>query len=703
MNTTSTRPIRSPARRLARGSIVINTAIALSLIVITLVGAELGYLFYLKRELQKTADLAALAGAQAIEETNCTSAKDAAISNAAQNLPSEFQLQAQDITCGHWDPDPLKPAVPRHFSVEATPFNAVLVSIQRPLPRLLPGIFDLSSNRLSVEAVATQATPSAAFSVGSKLIRLDGDSTLGALLKEIGLNLDNTVVAGYEGLVSARITPGGLLCELGTCAAANITAGGLNDLLNTSVTLGNLLDAIVKAAGQNGFVAANATLISAIKAKLNVEELNVQLGSLTGTSGLFSQITTSDPESALNAQVNVLNLIQAAVGVASRGHAVDVPSLNISLLGLASVTAKAGLIEPPSIAIGPKKITTAYTAQIRTFLHVQSTGILGSLLGVNLPIALDLVAAKGTLEDLCTPALRSPANRQRAEISVDGAILKGCIGKISNSSGSQDCSLPVSDARHKACLDNLIFSKKEACEQNLSDVQLINVLNLIKIKGSPSLAVLPLDPASVQLEEGQTDTVGNPLNIGKTVSNIVGTLLDLLLGGSSAPGSPDPVGMAIEIWNNTGKSVADGGAGCTAGTTTCRTQRLTNAKQRIEQSSAQSGLLSSVLSGLGDLLSGLLTGNGCTSRGIAGPPTSDQGCINLIQDTLSQNSSSNQGGLISNTSIVLTGLVGLLEPLLDAVGNSLLTPLLQKVLGIHIGEVDVKLHSLQCKSAQLVY
>ncbi|WP_447778615.1 hypothetical protein [Variovorax boronicumulans] len=161
--------------------------------------------------------------------------------------------------------------------------------------------------------------------------------------------------------------------------------------------------------------------------------------------------------------------------------------------------------------------------------------------------------------------------------------------------------------------------------------------------------------------------------------------------------------MAIEIWNNTGKSVADGGAGCTVGTTTCRTQRLTNAKQRIEQSSAQSGLLSSVLNGLGDLLSGLLTGNGCTSRGILGPPTSDQGCINLIQDTLSQNSNSNQGGLISNTSVVLKGLTSLLEPLLDAVGNSLLTPLLQNVLGIHLGEVDVKLHSLQCKSAQLVY
>ena len=42
---------RSP-RKGERGSIVVNVAIALSLIVILLIGSELGYLFYLKRELQ---------------------------------------------------------------------------------------------------------------------------------------------------------------------------------------------------------------------------------------------------------------------------------------------------------------------------------------------------------------------------------------------------------------------------------------------------------------------------------------------------------------------------------------------------------------------------------------------------------------------------------------------------------------------------
>ena len=42
------------AARRQVGSVVINAAIALALIVITLIGTELGYLFFLKREKCKT-------------------------------------------------------------------------------------------------------------------------------------------------------------------------------------------------------------------------------------------------------------------------------------------------------------------------------------------------------------------------------------------------------------------------------------------------------------------------------------------------------------------------------------------------------------------------------------------------------------------------------------------------------------------------
>src|SRR4051812_44581307 len=95
-------------RRGARGSIIVNTAIALSLIVITLIGTEIGYMYFMKREFQKTADLAALAGAQQIRN-GCTAASAAAQSNAngasvsdsSRNMPLGFSLAAGEVQCGY--------------------------------------------------------------------------------------------------------------------------------------------------------------------------------------------------------------------------------------------------------------------------------------------------------------------------------------------------------------------------------------------------------------------------------------------------------------------------------------------------------------------------------------------------------------------------------------------------------------------------
>ncbi|MDQ0072198.1 putative membrane protein [Variovorax boronicumulans] len=686
---------------------LVNAVIALSLIVIVLIGSELGYLFYLKREFQKSADLSALAGAQALVPDNCTSATAAAIANASQNLPSGFQMTAADVVCGRWDPE--NQPSPRHFSPGMQPFNAVSVTIQRTPPLLLPSLPGNQPRVLSLEALAAKTDPSAAFSVGSRLLRFSGDSTLGALLKAIGLDLDNTIVAGYEGLATVSITPGDLLCtpplKSLVCPAADITVGGLNDLLNANVTLGQLLDAVVTAGGRQDLLNANVALISAIKAKLGADQLNVKLGSLTGIPSLFANITTPGATSALEAQINALDLIQAAIGVATGGHAIDIPGLNISLLGLVTVTTKAGLVEPPSIAIGVKGIT-AYTAQVRTFIHVKTNGLLGSLLKINLPIALDLVAAKGTLLDLCTPALVSPAGKQRAEISVEGAILKGCIGKISNSTGSQDCSLSTGDPRYQACFDQLIFSKKDACEQNLSSMELVNVLGFLKIPKSLPINALPIEqPTTVILEAGQTGTTGNSLAIGTTVSNLVSTLTNLLFGTAPLTGTPSPAdisSLANQIWTDSGKSVSDGGAGCTADTMACRALRLENARTHIAQNAANSGLLSGILNGLGDLLGavgGILGGDGCSYTGLLGS-TSNAGCVNLIKNTLNKTSGSDLGGVVSNALAVVAGL---LKPILNAVGSAVLTPLLQNLLGIHLGEVDVKLQSLQCNNAQLVY
>ena len=91
-------------RKRIGGSVLINTAIAMSLIVITLLGTQLGYLFFIKRELQKTADLAALSGAQSLQPFLCTDAKAAAVTNAAQNMPwySKYVLRSSTRGSAPW-------------------------------------------------------------------------------------------------------------------------------------------------------------------------------------------------------------------------------------------------------------------------------------------------------------------------------------------------------------------------------------------------------------------------------------------------------------------------------------------------------------------------------------------------------------------------------------------------------------------------
>lgn len=676
--------LRSPSsssRSRSRGSVIINTAIALSLIVITLIGTEIGFMYFMKREFQKAADLAALAGAQQIR-AGCAAATTAAQLNAngasggvAGNMPTGLTLLPGEIQCGYWDKDTSfqSPAV-------TGTANAVRVAFQKASPTLLSFF---SGNRLiSVSAVAALSAPLAEFSVGSKLVVVSGDSTLGRLLKGIGLDLSGTSLVAYDGLAQAKITPGGLLAALGIPVAADIGVGELNTLLaGRSVALGDLLNAIVTLAGQNSLLASNIALLQAIQTKLGISNLMVQLGSLAnGPRGLFAQIISpgGTGSSALNVGVSALDLLYTSIGVATSQHAIDISALNINLLSLAKVTVQAGVIQPPSIGIGGIG-AQAYNAQVRTFIHVTTdAGLLGNLLknlvSLDLPIVLDAVQGTGTITDMCTPALQDPSSgKDRVKFSVQSQIANVCVGQIAPAD---------------------VFSKTAACSypSTLQDMDLINVLGLLKVHGHLDLGVLKATPdAQLTLAEGETGTTPvNNLQLGTTLSTLLGQLATLLFGGQAPTGTPagsDLDALTTQLWNNTASI-------CTASNTACWGQRYASAINTIRQNAGQSGLLTGLLNGVFDLLSALF--NQCTGLLSFG----EQGCKNMIRDAL-QSNSSGAGGAISNAVSVLAGL---LKPLLDAIGSSILTPLLTNVLGINLGQVDVNLKSLDCKGLpMLVY
>jgi len=424
-------------------------------------------------------------------------------------------------------------------------------------------------------------------------------------------------------------------------------------------------------------------LLQAIQAKLGLSNLMVQLGSVAnGPRGLFAEISSPGGSGggALNVGVDALDLLYTSIGVATSQHAVDA-GLNIDLLSLVKVTTKVTVVEPPSIGIGGVG-AKAYNAQVRSFIHVKTdAGLLGSLLAplvkLDLPIVVDAVTATGTLVEMCTPGLQDAVTgKDRARFQVTSEISNICVGQIASAD---------------------LFSKAKVCKypSTLKDMELVNVLGLLQVNNHLDLDVLSGPLASLTLAEGETGTTPvNNLQLETLVADLVAQLTNLLFGGPTPTGAPSTTDigkLTDKIWNDTASV-------CSTDTSACRASRLNRAKEVIAKNSEDSGLLSGLLEGISGLLTSIA--NSCSGVVLLGGGDV-AGCKDMIKGVLTKASASNAGGEISNALSVLTGL---LKPILDTLGASVLTPLLQDVLGINLGQVDVNLKSLDCKALpMLVY
>jgi len=363
--------------RRVRGSILVQTAIALSLLIILLISIELGYMFYLKREMQKAVDLSALAAAQVLDPTSCARAKTAAVANATLNLPASVALTEADVVCGRWDP--LVNAPPQYFAAPAAgqSFNAVSVVMSRTPPLLLPAIPGNQPRLVSVQATAARRLPRAALTIRSTLVSVDTSRSL-LLNAVLGGMLGSKVTldaAGYNGLINSNIQ---LLDYLDQVALdLGIAAGRYDDVLATTTTVGKLLQSTVTVLQRQGSnaQAASAALIG-LQAAANFAPIQspVRLGDLLG-------VQAGTPAAALALDLQVFQLAEGLVqlGNGQNGLVATVP---LSVPGLINLTANVRVIEPaqmsavgdPQLAslapLGANKISVR-TAQVRTLFTVE--------------------------------------------------------------------------------------------------------------------------------------------------------------------------------------------------------------------------------------------------------------------------------------------------------------------------------------------
>lgn len=441
----STSPSSPRAIEGQRGAAAV-TILLLMLSLVAMLGlVEVGYLYWTKRDLQKVADLAALAGAGRLDQCNAANDSNAAaLGNARIDNAFDGSLQ---VSCGHWNPE--DPTALDHFYVASAsaPVNAVKVIASRPAVPFFGQAFKSNELTLSASAVATNAEPIAAFSIGSSLLELNtDDSALAPLLNSaLGTQLGLRLLSS-EGIAGAKIKlldvlPGVLP------AGVDLNAATLDDVLDSEISVGDLLDATV------GVLAENNELVGVVLDAINTEVARVKavLGDVTIKLRDILNVSanTSNPRSALDADVGVGDLISVTLQAANREHALDLGTA-INLGSLATIALKLAVVEPPKIAIGAPGVT-AHTAQTRlkldlkllnatnssdgTIIDLNILGLARITLGapagqtLSLPINLELASGTATLEDIRCYQSPNPLTH-RVDLSAAPGIANVFVGNL---------------------------------------------------------------------------------------------------------------------------------------------------------------------------------------------------------------------------------------------------------------------------------
>jgi uncharacterized membrane protein len=695
-----------------RGGAAVMMMLLLLGLVVILGLVEVGYLFWTKRDVQKTADLAALAGAQRLEQ--CTTDYRDNLAARRNALTDNAFSGTLAIDCGYWGAE--LPADARFVAITASrPLNAVRVTASR---QAIPFLGQLGAMPvISATAVARRTPPQAAFSVGSRLLNVNNNAPLQGLLRLVGIDLNQTQIGSYQGLAKVKITPRGLLEALGVNVKADINAGELNSLLAANqISVGQLLDLMATAANEQGVLGVGVGLLKQELARVGLRDVMVQLGSTATSNGLFANIVggSQAASGALDLDLNALELIGTSISIANSRHAVEVPQLN--LLGL--VQAKASVVEPASIAIGPVG-TTAYNSQVRLFLDIDSKRIpaLGAVLDwlgtrIRLPTYIDVIDGFGRLE-----AINCNAQPATATVDVTSAIANICVGKAST---------PWDSTR-------------ELCRTGLADEQLITLFG-----GNVLTKKIALDALSQRdqlvLSEGQTGTVKpNDLQVGTLVSKLVNELLGTL-GALFAPQgnnseaakqlatqyleatkvngfyNPAKVVDALQNGHDAAANQLDLPAlgnwtteipGCKNIVLVCiPTKEQGNVWEGFKRETgiSDSSLVGGLLDVLGitacdGLITGLLRYNDCVRDSLAKYLQTKPGGLS---GSGGYNPATGGGSCSSVLCVLIKPVIEqVLRPLLDGVGK-LLSVILSDVLGLQLGRTDVHMQSIQCGRGQLV-
>lgn len=397
-----------------RGAVTLTVALVLTLLLgAASLALDLGLKRVGVRDMQALSDVVALDLARQIDGRTVT-----AIEGDPKWLAGkDASVARNDDTLGD---DPVVTAVLGDFNTDTGVFTVMSGGQQ---PNAVKVTSDSSVNyvlrtgegAVSRSAIAT-ANPNACFKLGSFAARVKtGDSALlGPLLGAIDTDLNLSLVS-YQGLAVLDVT----LMDV----AAKLGVGTVNELIGTSVSVGDFYAAVADVLVDDGHV-VDAALLESIA--LKVTDLpTFNIGDLIG-------LTTAGP-SALDTQFNVLDLVAGAAFVANGETAVGVPSLGVTIPGLTSLTGSLSVINAPKMFCGKVDQGPATTSQVD--LSVGGTllslpNVLGTLAATTTGLTLDanIASASGTLREITCGSAMSDTDPEGIGVDVRTGLTDISLG-----------------------------------------------------------------------------------------------------------------------------------------------------------------------------------------------------------------------------------------------------------------------------------
>lgn len=391
---------RGPVRQ--RGAIGLMAALTLGMaLVFLLLVVDSGRLYLEKRNLQRVADMAALEAAS--RGGDCAAGATAttyATASATRNgfiLPDPTRTLA--VTCGALSLDANNLRV---FGADPSKSEAIRVIASHAVPRSIAGGIGAlfggapagSTLNLSATAVAALPPPVAALTIRSTLLSVDTSKSamLNALFGGLLGGNVNINVAGWNGLINTNISLLGYLDRLKL--DLGLTVAGYDQALGTAVNVSQLIQTAINVLDPGGTLGATVTIAS-------LQALKVAAGTTKVVLGNLLHVEAGSNIAALATNIKVFDLVESFVQLANKKNGL-VATQQINLAGLAQITARVQVLEPPQLsAIGnPKNAALAPLGPNRIYVK---TAQVRTLLSINLPVLDAITPLVNAVADLAGP------------------------------------------------------------------------------------------------------------------------------------------------------------------------------------------------------------------------------------------------------------------------------------------------------------